>query len=103
VALGKAVWALPFFRSGQCNTTTTGPDKPWLSGLGLAAKFPPSSFPVWRRKHCAVCFTCGTGQICSPRAGRAPNGRNECIADDRSLFLFPRFRSKLPQKCRWNL
>lgn len=59
--------------------------------------------PFWKRKCLTACFTQGAEQICSVSAGKAPNRGNECFVDDRSLFLFPRFRSKLPQKCRQNL
>jgi len=59
--------------------------------------------PFWKRKCLTACFTQWAEQTHSASADRAPDEGNECFVYDRSLFLFPRFRSKLLQKCRQNL
>lgn len=57
----------------------------------------------WTRKCLTACFTHRAEQAHSASVDRAPDERNECFVYDRFLFLFPRFRSKLLQKCRQNL
>ena len=59
--------------------------------------------PFWKRKCLTACFTHRAEQTHSASADRAPEERNEYFVYDRFLFLFPRFRSKLLQKCRQNL